>query len=96
MRTISVRLDEPTDVALTAYRKRHGLTQTDALKAAIKNLTQSRRASPAELAAQFGLIGGFSSVEGDLAENHSLRLKVRLRAKLDSESVPALPVARRR
>ena len=98
MRTISIRLDDHTDLALTAYRKRHGLTQTGALKAAIEHLAQTHRATPAELAAQFGLIGGFSSAQGDLAQNHSQRVKERLREKLarDSLPAPALPKAPRR
>ena len=98
MRTISIRLDGHTKQSLTDYCKRHGLSQTDALKAAIKHLAQTHRAKPAELAAQFGLIGGFSSAQGDLAQNHSMRVKERLREKLtrDSLPAPALPKAPRR
>lgn len=86
MRTISIRLDDHTDAVLTAYCERHGLTQTSALKAAIEHLAEAHRPTPAELAAQFGLIGGFRSAEGDLAENHSQRVKERLRAKRERES----------
>ena len=81
MRTISLRLDDRTDAVLTAFCASHGLTQTDALKAAIEHLAQSHRATPAELAVQFGLVGAFRSSEGDLAQNHSQRVKERLRAK---------------
>jgi hypothetical protein len=90
MRTISVRLDDRTDAVLTTYCERHGMTQTDAVKAAIEHLTQTGRPTPAELAEQLGLIGGFSSDgSSDLAAKHSQRVKERLRAKLARESVPA-------
>jgi hypothetical protein len=89
MRTISIRLDDHTDAVLTAYCERHGLTQTGALKAAIEHLAEAHRQNPAELAAQFGLIGAFSSTEGDLAENHSQRLKQRLRTRHERDSMPA-------
>ena len=86
MRTISIRLDNHTDAVLTAYCERHGLTQTGALKAAIEHLAGVHRPTPAELAAQFGLIGGFRSAEGDLGESHSQRVKERLHAKRNRES----------
>jgi hypothetical protein len=37
------------------------------------------------------LIGGFRSIEGDLAQNHSQRVKERLRAKRATESMPLPP-----
>ena len=89
MRTISIRLDDHTDAVLGAYCERHGLTQTGVLKAAIAQLAQAHRPTPAELAAQCGLIGGFRSREHDLAENHSRRVKERLRAKREREAMPA-------
>ena len=46
------------------------------------------RASPYELAAELGLIGGFRSAEGDLARNHSQHIGERLRAKRERESLP--------
>lgn len=85
MRTISIRLDDHTDAVLTAYCERHGLTQTGALKAAIAHLADAHRPSPAELARQFGLIGGFRSVEGDLGAAHSQRLKERMKRKAHDE-----------
>ena len=95
MRTISIRLDDHTDGVLTAYCERHGLTQTAVLKAAIEHLAEASRPSPAELAAQLGLVGAFRSAQGDLAANHSQRVKERLRAKRASESLPASrPAAR--
>ena len=90
MRTISIRLDDHTDALFRAFCERHGVSQTNALKAAIEQLSERHRASPAELAAHIGLIGSFRSGEGDLAANHSRRLKQRLRAKLlrDTQTVP--------
>ena len=81
---------------LATYCERHGLTQTNAVKAAIEHLAEAHRPTPAELAERLGLIGGFHSSEGDLAINHSQRVKERLRAKLVRESAPApaLPKAR--
>lgn len=92
MRTISIRLDNHTDAALTTYCERHGLTQTNAVKAAIEQLAAAHRPTPAELAEQAGLIGAFRSREGDLAQNHSQRIKERLRAKLARDAMP-VPVA---
>jgi len=88
MRTISIRLDDRTDALLAEHCQRHGLTQTDAVKAAIEQLAGQSRPTPAGLAAELGLIGGFRSSEGDLAENHSQRVKQRLRAKRALESLP--------
>jgi hypothetical protein len=59
MRTISLRLDDDNDARLSAYCRLHGLTQTDAIKAAIAGLVTGSAAgapSPAELAVQLGLI----------------------------------------
>ena len=89
MRTISLRLDEHTDAALTAYCAQHRLSQTDAVKAAISHLAEAQRAKPADLAATFGLIGGFRSGVVDSAQNHSVHLKQRLRVKLERDSVAA-------
>jgi hypothetical protein len=88
MRTISIRLDDHTDSVLIEHCQRNGLTQTDAIKAAIKHLAGRHKPTPAELAAELGLIGGFRSAEGDLAANHSQRVKERLRARRIRDSVP--------
>jgi len=74
---------------LTEHCQRHGLTQTGAIKAAIEQLAGRHKPTPAELAAELGLIGGFSSSEGDLAQNHSQRVKERLRAKRERDALPA-------
>ena len=89
MRTISFRLDEHTDALLSAFCQRHGVTQTEALKAAIAGLASTERVHPAELARDLGLIGSFRSAEGDLGEQHSRHLEQRLREKLARESGPA-------
>jgi hypothetical protein len=94
MRTISIRLDDHTDALFRAFCERHGVSQTNALKAAIQQLAEQHRPSPAKLAAQMGLIGGFRSGEGDLAANHSQALKQRLRAKLQRDSQAAPPAKR--
>ena len=98
MGTIAIRLDDRTDAQFRAACERLGLSQTDAVKAAIEQLAELHRPSPAELAGQLGLIGGFKSGSGDLAVNHSQHLKQRLRGKLqrDSKAAPAAPSARRR
>lgn len=91
MRTVSVRLDDRTDALLAAICERDGLTQTGALKAAIAQLADQPRSTPAELAATAGLIGAFRSEEGDLATNHSQRVKERLRAKRLRDTRPNPP-----
>lgn len=88
MRTISIRLDEHTDALLSAFCERNRLTQTGAIKAAIEHLSGRHKPTPAELAAELGLIGGFKSAQGDLAQNHSRRVKEKLRAKRARESMP--------
>jgi hypothetical protein len=93
MRTISVRLDDRSDALLRAFCERHGMNQTDALKAAIEQLAERVRPTPAELAARLGLIGGFRSRERDLGESHSRWLEERLRAKAKRDSLPAAPIS---
>jgi hypothetical protein len=56
VRTISIRLDDRTDALFRRFCERLGLSQTDALKAAIEHLAEQQRPSPAELAAELGLI----------------------------------------
>ena len=85
MRTISLRLDDRTDALFRAFCDRHGVSQTEALKTAIRQLAEQHQPAPAELAAQLGLIGVFRSGVGDLGENHSQRLKQRLRAKQEHD-----------
>jgi hypothetical protein len=63
---------------------------------AIEQMAGQQKPSPAQLAAELGLIGGFQSTEGDLSVHHSQRAKERLRAKRTSDSVPPTPNRRRR
>ena len=91
MRTISIRLDDHTDTVLAEHCRRYGLTQTEAIKTAIEQLAAQHRPTPAKLAAELGLVGGFRSTETDLAQNHSQRVKERLRAKRALESRPMPP-----
>lgn len=51
-------------------------------------LVRSAEPEAVRLAAELGLIGGFRSVEGDLAQNHSSHVKARLRAKHEAASEP--------
>jgi hypothetical protein len=88
VRTISIRLDDHTDAVLATYCERHGVTQTNAVKDAIEQLAKAHRPTPAEIAERLGLIGAFRSREGDLAANHSLRVKEQLRAKRARDSLP--------
>jgi len=95
MRTISIRLDDRTDAVLSTYCERHGLTQTNAVKVAIECLAETQRPTPSELAERLGLIGAFRSAEGDLAAEHSQRVKERLRAKRSAEQLPVTTRRRR-
>ena len=90
MRTISFRLDDRTDSLLKAHSQRHGLTQTDAIKLAIEQMATRHRPTPAELAAEVGLIGGFRSGVPDLARNRARYIKERLLAQRARDSVPAV------
>ncbi|HUG26038.1 hypothetical protein [Piscinibacter sp.] len=82
---------------LAAICERRGLTQTDAVKAAIEEVANAVRPTPAELATRLGLVGAFHSGVGDLGEQHSLRLKQRLRATLRQDSaIPAHAAASRK
>ncbi len=95
MRTISIRLDDRTDAVLCTYCERHGLTQTNAVKAAIECLAEAQRPTPSELAERLGLIGAFRGAEGNLAAEHSQRVKGRLRAKRSTEQLPVTTRRRR-
>jgi hypothetical protein len=90
MRTISLRLDDATDAALKAHCQRYGMTQTDAIKAAIEHLAAAHRPTPAELAAEVGLIGGFRSGISDLARNRGHYIRESLNARRARDSVPTV------
>ena len=65
------------------------------LRTEVAALVRSAEPEAVRLAAELGLIGGFRSVEGDLAQNHSSHVKARLRAKREAASGPVsgAPVA---
>jgi hypothetical protein len=72
-----------------------------ALRTEAAALVRGAEPEAVRLAAELGLIGGFRSAEGDLAQNHSPHVKARLRAKHEaaSESVSGAagaPSARRK
>jgi antitoxin component of RelBE/YafQ-DinJ toxin-antitoxin module len=92
MRTISIRLDDHTDAMFRAFCEQHGLSQTSALKTAIVQLASQQKPTPAALAAQMGLIGGFRSGQSDLGLNHSQQVKQTLRAKLLRDALPVAKV----
>lgn len=81
MRTISVRLDDVTDARLRQLCAQTQQSQTDIIKAAIAALADHETISPAQSAAELGLIGGFDSGVGDLGYNHARHLRVKLTAK---------------
>lgn len=74
MHTLSVRLDDQTDLMLRAFCLRTGLSKTEAVKSAIAALT-AQTPSPASLAASLELVGCCDSGVGDLGRNHSQRLR---------------------
>lgn len=80
MRTISIRLDDDTDALLREFCERQGLSQTNAVKAAIEQVAREARPTPDALARELGLVGSFSSGVGDLGRRHSEHIKARLRA----------------
>jgi hypothetical protein len=121
MRTISLRLDDDHDALLSAYCRRHGLTQTEAIKSAIAALATGSSISvptPAELAAELGLIGQVagagrapglivaeatrfsaasstgpdSAALADVASDHALQIKQRLRERRARDEMPAPPL----
>lgn len=82
--TLTVRLSPRLRQQLDSYCKARRVTKThlitellsDHLAAAPKD-----GKTPYQLAQEFGVIGGFSSGKGDLAENRKLYLAEKLRAK---------------
>lgn len=79
MRTVSIRLDDQSDALLRAYCALQGVSQTDALREAIRHLPEPGRRSPVELARELDLIGAFDSGRGDLGREHSARVKDKLK-----------------
>lgn len=77
------------------HRARSDLAFASSLRNEAAPLVRSAEPEAARLAVELGLIGGFRSVEGDLAQNHSAHVKARLRAKREASSGPVsgAPVA---
>jgi hypothetical protein len=90
------------DFRQTVVERMHrDATFARALRTEAAALVRSAEPKAVRLAAELGLIGGFRSAEGDLAQNHSWHLKARLRAKQAAASGPVsgaagAPSARRK
>ncbi|MCP9916262.1 hypothetical protein [Cyanobium sp. ATX 6F1] len=82
MRTISVRLDDGSEVRLERLCHVLGLSQTEVVKAGLE-LLQRQSTNPAALAESLGLIGCFSSGAPDgtsssRGRDHSAQLRQKL------------------
>ncbi len=89
MRTISVRLDDTTDVRLRQLCDQTRQSQTEIIKAAIALLANQEVRSPAQSAAEWGLIGGFDSGVGDLGRDHARHVRTTLASKRQRDGHPA-------
>jgi len=81
MQTLSVRIDSHINAVLSRLCHQHGWNRSEAVKTSLLMLAANQQKSAAQLAEEFGLVGGFSSKQGNLAETHSPQLKQRLREK---------------
>jgi Arc/MetJ-type ribon-helix-helix transcriptional regulator len=78
MKVLSVRLTDSDQAVLEKMCAATGKSQSEVIKAALYLYAERAPAkSPAELAREFGLIGGFSR-SADLGEN-ARRVRMRLR-----------------
>ena len=83
MKVLSVRLTNTDQAVLEKVSAATGKSQSDVIKEALHLYAGRAPAkSPAELARQFGLIGGFAGPV-NLAENARRYLRKRIRAKRD-------------
>jgi Arc/MetJ-type ribon-helix-helix transcriptional regulator len=81
MKMLSVRLDDEEAAALEAVCQARGMSRSDVVKRAIRELAQAERRKPFGLVArELGLIGSFAGAR-DLGEHHSKHLRRALRAK---------------
>ncbi len=81
MKVLSVRLTDSDQAVLDKVSAATGKSQSDVIKEALHlYAVQAPSKSPAELAREFGLIGGFAGPV-DLAENAKRYLRKRIRAK---------------
>lgn len=81
MKVLSVRLTDSDQAVLERVSAATGKSQSNVIKDALHLYAgQAPSKSPAELAREFGLIGGFAGPV-DLAENAKRYLRKRIRAK---------------
>jgi hypothetical protein len=85
VRTISVHLDDGSEVRLDSLCKALGLSQTEVVKSGLE-LLQRQSASPAALAEPLGLIGCFSSgAPGSASSSRGRDHSAQLRRKLSGQ-----------
>jgi hypothetical protein len=81
MKMLSVRLDDEEAAALEAVCQARGVSRSQAIKEAIRELARAQKRRPfGEVAHELGLVGCFAGPR-DLAENHSKYVRRALRAK---------------
>jgi hypothetical protein len=82
--TLTVRLPPNVQQQLDSYCRKRRVSKTRVVTdLLVEHLATSPEGSrtPFELAREFGLVGGFESGKGDLAENRKQYLAEKLRAK---------------
>ena len=82
--TLTVRLTPHLRQQLESYCRKRRLTKTQVVTEFLEERLSSSSGqgkSPYQLARDFGLVGGFASGKGDLAENRKRYLAEKLRAK---------------
>ena len=81
MKMLSVRLDDEEAAALEAVCRARGISRSQAIKEAIRELARAQKRRPfAEVAQEVGLIGCFAGPR-DLAQNHSKYVRRAMRVK---------------
>ncbi|MSQ72209.1 MAG: CopG family transcriptional regulator [Betaproteobacteria bacterium] len=82
--TLTVRLSPHLRQQLDSYCKSRRVTKTHVITELLSDHLSSVPSggkTPYQLAREFGVMGGFSSGKGDLAENRKLYLAEKLRGK---------------
>ena len=82
--TLSVRLTPHLRAQLESYCRKHRLTKTQLVSELLEERLSAGAAqgkTPFQLARELGLVGGFASGKGDLAQNRKRYLAEKLRAK---------------
>lgn len=78
---LSVRLDDREAAALEAVCRARGISRSEVIKRAIRELAQAEQRKPfGQVARELGLIGSFAGAR-DLGEQHSRHLRRALREK---------------